>query len=114
MTDLEKNSSKSSVSLSQAGSCTMGEILLKNGKSWEEEPEENNGRINVSDVPNDIDKNKRQALIGSCPMGHDGRLQWERNTLGEEEEDVEEEVEVLETMTKAPVHDDVGDAQMNI
>ena len=112
------SSSVGNTSMSLAGSCSMRDLLLRSEKSNSEEPDEKKGRCDDNKVDN------KQASSGSCPMGelHEGRLRWERNTLGEEEGDDEDEEEVqevqevheLETMTRVPVYADTGDAQMNI
>ena len=125
MSDLEKTSSKSRSSSiktntstglvsnpSQTGSCSMGDLLLRSEKSWNDEAGEKKDPID-GEEHNDTEKNKRQAT-GGCPMGefHEGMLRWERNTLGEEE-DGDDELEP-ETVTTVLVNNDIGDAQMNI
>lgn len=123
MSDFELSSSKSSESktvstgigsLQLAGSCSMGNLLLRSERS-------SNDEYGEDDHKDPHEMKKRQALSISCPMGgglHEGVVRWERNTLGvEEDEGEDEEVEVqgLERIPpRVPLNIDLGDAQMNI
>ena len=115
MSDLEQSSSKSNESktvssagngsLTLTGSCSIGNLLLQSGRSSNDDYGE--------DHKDPHEANKRRALSISCPMGggglHEGMVRWERNTLGEEEEGEDEEVDVQD-----PMYVDLGEAQMNI